>query len=78
MTTEVPVNEFHLEQLFSLDKGDIIELPGLMVGLDPEESVVAMVSEVTPKTVTLRLTWHGVWLSTRTIRSSKTGPVWEK
>lgn len=77
MTEAIQIADFHLEELFALVTGDIIELPGLMAGIDPEESVVAMVTDTTEKTVTLRLTWNGVWLATRTIRASKAGPVWE-
>lgn len=77
MTTAVSIEQFNLEELFALTKGDIIELPGFMTGIDPEESVLAMVSEMGKKTVTLRLTWNGVWLATRTIKATKTGPVWE-
>lgn len=77
MTEVVRIEQFNLEELFALVTGDIIELPGIMVGIDPDESVTAMVSETTNKTVTLRLTWHGIWLATRTIRATKQGPVWE-
>ena len=77
MTAAVQIADFHLEELFSLTQGDIIELPGLMAGIDPDESVVAMVAEATDKTVTLRLSWHGVWLATRTIKATKNGPEWE-
>lgn len=77
MTEAVALEDFHLETLFSLSLGDMVELPSLMGGLSPSESVMAMVSEVTEKEVTLRLTWQGVWLATRTLRATKDGPVWE-
>jgi hypothetical protein len=77
MTQSVSIEAFHLEQLFALSKGDIIELPGLMAGIDPEESVVAMVTEINEHEVTLRLTYNGVWLATRTLKATKSGIQWE-
>jgi hypothetical protein len=61
---EVALAEFDLAQLRDLHVGDVIEVPPLLSGLDPDEAVVGMVSAVDGESISLRFTYHGVWIGT--------------
>jgi hypothetical protein len=77
--TEVSFDAVTPETLLALRKGDVIEVPGLLPGLDPEEPVLAQVAEKEKGYSTFRFTYNGVWLGNAKlfIGNDKRGPQWQ-
>jgi hypothetical protein len=74
--TELAFDSVTPETLLGLKKGDVIEVPGLLPGLDPDEPVLVQVTDKDKNQSVFRFTYNGVFLANARLFRAKEGPKW--
>jgi hypothetical protein len=62
------MDQFDLKELHALHEGDVIEVPPMVPGVDPEEAVVGLVTQNTAANLSLRFLYRGVWIGNATLK----------
>jgi hypothetical protein len=75
--TELAFDSVTPETLLGLNAGDVIEVPGLLPGLDPEEPVLVTVLKKEKGYSAFRFSYLGVWIANAQLfTGGKGAPKW--